>query len=176
MLLSARYYDPVAGRFLTRDPIDYRGGDWGLYGYVGNGVTRRVDATGRAWIDLPASWWQWLAALGLGAVDIVEVIILIHEGRVCLDSGAAIQVNGLNNQNNQAGGGLIGSNNGVTWMPAAPQQSVGRDGKMYWAWFENGEITNPQSGEREQDGVRQVSQWFPEWIYPFGSIPAPPPD
>ena len=45
-LLSRRYYDAEAGRFLTRDPIDYAGGDWRLYGYVRSGVTRRRDPIG----------------------------------------------------------------------------------------------------------------------------------
>jgi RHS repeat-associated protein len=44
-LLTNRYYDPAAGRFLTRDPINYSGGI-NLYSYVGNMPITRVDPEG----------------------------------------------------------------------------------------------------------------------------------
>jgi RHS repeat-associated protein len=46
LLLTHRYYDPTQGRFLTRDPIGYSGGV-NLYGYVGNGVERGIDPSGK---------------------------------------------------------------------------------------------------------------------------------
>ena len=46
VLLSRRYYDASVGRFLTRDPIDYAGGDWGLYGYVGGRPVGMADPAG----------------------------------------------------------------------------------------------------------------------------------
>jgi len=45
-----RYYDPVTGRWINRDPIEEHGGVM-LYGYVGN------DAGGR-WDLLGMSWWN----------------------------------------------------------------------------------------------------------------------
>ena len=44
-LLTQRYYDPSAGRFLNRDPISYNGGA-NLYGYVANGPIRYEDPSG----------------------------------------------------------------------------------------------------------------------------------
>ena len=44
-LLTHRYYDPPAGRFLTRDPISYKGGN-NLYAYVTNNPTNGSDPTG----------------------------------------------------------------------------------------------------------------------------------
>ncbi|HVA89454.1 MAG TPA: RHS repeat-associated core domain-containing protein, partial [Chloroflexota bacterium] len=44
-LLTRRYYDPSAGRFLNRDPISYRGGV-NLYGYVGNNPATWDDPPG----------------------------------------------------------------------------------------------------------------------------------
>jgi RHS repeat-associated protein len=42
----ARYYDPKAGRFITRDPISFAGGDGNLYGYVENNPINFVDPFG----------------------------------------------------------------------------------------------------------------------------------
>jgi RHS repeat-associated protein len=45
-----RYYRPDLGRWVTRDPIGFEGGDWNLYGYAGASPAWRVDATGLMWI------------------------------------------------------------------------------------------------------------------------------
>jgi RHS repeat-associated protein len=42
----ARYYDPKAGRFVTKDPISFAGGDVNLYGYVGNNPVNKKDPYG----------------------------------------------------------------------------------------------------------------------------------
>jgi RHS repeat-associated protein len=44
-LLTHRYYDPAAGRFLTRDPIGY-GGGVNLYAYVQNAPVDAIDPLG----------------------------------------------------------------------------------------------------------------------------------
>lgn len=44
-LLTHRYYDPQAGRFLTRDPIGYSGGV-NVYSYVKNNPINAADPTG----------------------------------------------------------------------------------------------------------------------------------
>jgi RHS repeat-associated protein len=45
LLLTNRYYDPAAGRFVTRDPIKYAGGI-NLYSYAGNNPNNNSDAEG----------------------------------------------------------------------------------------------------------------------------------
>ncbi|MCW1887021.1 RHS repeat-associated core domain-containing protein [Luteolibacter flavescens] len=45
-----RYYDPVTGRWPSRDPIEERGGV-NLYGFVGNDGIRYLDTDGRIWVD-----------------------------------------------------------------------------------------------------------------------------
>ncbi len=43
--LGARYYDTTAGRFVTRDPIGYKGGI-NLYGFTGNNPVNEMDPSG----------------------------------------------------------------------------------------------------------------------------------
>lgn len=44
----ARYYDPEIGRFISEDPIGFRGGA-DFYAYVGNSPVHRVDPSGLQW-------------------------------------------------------------------------------------------------------------------------------
>ncbi len=46
LLLGRRYYDPLAGRFLSRDPIGYGGKDPNLYRYAGNNPVSASDPSG----------------------------------------------------------------------------------------------------------------------------------
>jgi RHS repeat-associated protein len=49
-----RYYDPVTGRWPSRDPIGEREG-LNLYGFVGNSPTHKIDVLGNSELALPAS-------------------------------------------------------------------------------------------------------------------------
>jgi RHS repeat-associated protein len=42
----ARYYDPKVGRFVTKDPIGFAGGDFNLYNYVGGNPVNWADPLG----------------------------------------------------------------------------------------------------------------------------------
>lgn len=42
----ARYYDAEVGRFTTKDPIGFEGGDVNLYGYIGNNPINKKDPLG----------------------------------------------------------------------------------------------------------------------------------
>jgi RHS repeat-associated protein len=45
---GARDYDPITGRWMSKDPISFNGGDTNLYGYVGNDPVNFVDPSGLA--------------------------------------------------------------------------------------------------------------------------------
>ncbi|MFZ4404211.1 MAG: RHS repeat-associated core domain-containing protein, partial [Pseudobdellovibrionaceae bacterium] len=43
---GARTYDPSVGRWISKDPILFDGGDANLYGYVGNDPVNFIDPSG----------------------------------------------------------------------------------------------------------------------------------
>lgn len=44
---NARWYNPSVGRFISKDPIGFAGGDTNQYAYVGNGATNYGDPGGK---------------------------------------------------------------------------------------------------------------------------------
>ena len=59
---GARYYDAKAGRFITRDPIGFEGGDINLYGYVQNNPVNWIDPSGLRGGFMPpggGALWPW---------------------------------------------------------------------------------------------------------------------
>jgi RHS repeat-associated protein len=56
----ARYYDPKGGRFISKDPIGFAGGDVNLYRYVQNDPVKLVDPWGlEAWYNDSNHWTAW---------------------------------------------------------------------------------------------------------------------
>ena len=70
--LQTRYYDPVVGRFISRDSIEYADPEiicgLNLYAYCGNNPVMATDPTGRA------EWWEWLVA---GIVIIASAVAAV---------------------------------------------------------------------------------------------------
>ena len=66
----ARNYNSVVGRFVSQDPMGFKGGDTNLYRYVANDPTYRADPSGMVWW-LPdiylegqtrrGTGWPWIA-------------------------------------------------------------------------------------------------------------------
>jgi RHS repeat-associated protein len=88
----ARYYDPRAGRFLTKDPIGFPGGDFNLYRYVFNNPVNLIDPQGKAAIG---------AIIGLGIGIVSGASGAIAQGGSGFDIAVSTALGG-------AAGGLIG--------------------------------------------------------------------
>lgn len=63
MRFGARDYSAQIGRWLTKDPILFRGRDAGLYNYVGNDPVNAIDPSGLTkwdkWWGLPKDFQRW---------------------------------------------------------------------------------------------------------------------
>jgi len=60
MYYRGRYYHTVVGRFVSRDPIGYRGSKWNLYEYVGDRPIGRMDPLGLSFTP-SANMFRYLA-------------------------------------------------------------------------------------------------------------------
>ena len=77
-----RWFDPVAGRWLSEDPIGFGGGDGNLYRYVGNQVATYLDASGLEWFNNdwhdwinPIAWTSWIGTgVGEGAHAAIQFV------------------------------------------------------------------------------------------------------
>ena len=47
---GARYYDPEAGRWTSKDPILFDGGDSNIYGYAANDPVNKIDPSGLSYV------------------------------------------------------------------------------------------------------------------------------
>jgi RHS repeat-associated protein len=98
----ARYYDPMDGRFISKDPISFAGGDLNLYGMVQNNPVNCIDPyglsgmltiastgfkldQGHSWITyLPdnkhltsySTWGLWTNANGTGLLSNQEIALI----------------------------------------------------------------------------------------------------
>jgi RHS repeat-associated protein len=54
-----RYYDPGSGRWLSRDPLEEKGGN-NLYNFVNNNSTIYIDPRGLIWVLLDSEAWTQL--------------------------------------------------------------------------------------------------------------------
>ena len=58
---GARFYDPVLSRFMTMDPLAEKYYSISPYAYCGNNPIRRLDPTGKDWLDM-------VSGIGIGIV------------------------------------------------------------------------------------------------------------
>jgi RHS repeat-associated protein len=73
---GARDYDPQLGRWTSKDPIRFAGGDIGLYSYVGGDPINRVDPSGLVWWalindDVRSFVFDTYAKVGFTVVDLL---------------------------------------------------------------------------------------------------------
>lgn len=111
LYMRARFYDPEIGRFISKDPIGFAGGDLNLYAYVGNNPSNFIDPMG-----LSASLGGCLVKC---AADQFEITTIIGSAGV----GLGLPVIGARGKFAGATGGTsIASKCLSKWLP----QNLGR--------------------------------------------------
>ena len=68
--MGYRWYDPGLGKFISRDPIGFAGGDLNLYRYAENNPTNRIDPLGLS------AWTQFWGGAAT-AVDVVIIVVVV---------------------------------------------------------------------------------------------------
>jgi RHS repeat-associated protein len=56
--MGARWYDPMTGRFITKDPVRFTGG-FNLYAYAYNDPVNFIDPTGLDGLQIPPGTFDW---------------------------------------------------------------------------------------------------------------------
>jgi RHS repeat-associated protein len=70
----ARQHSPSRERFLSEDPIGFRGDDFNLYGYVLNSPTNRIDPSGLAGAACPGIALSFAGGTGLAGRKVAFVV------------------------------------------------------------------------------------------------------
>lgn len=86
--MRARYYDTDTGRFLSRDPLGFSGGDLNLFASVGGNSIARLDPMGTAWLKYDG----WLYRHTAWADDLRGSLkaIWMTAGEAVLDPGGTV--------------------------------------------------------------------------------------
>jgi RHS repeat-associated protein len=93
---GARDYDPHTGRWTSKDPIRFGGGDSNLYGYVLGDPVNFIDPTGEIWNFVGGF------VLGFGG-DVLYQMVVEGKSWNCVDTGQALIAGALGTV---GGGGL----------------------------------------------------------------------
>lgn len=118
--MQARYYDPVIGRFLQKDPIGYRD-QLNLYAYVGNDPVNKTDPTGlygqgSGWTE---AQWKRFNKIQLKAASRMEKTATKLEAKA-----AKLDAKG------KSGGDALRTKAGYLNAGASALRSDGKDGKV----------------------------------------------
>ncbi|MCW5933415.1 MAG: hypothetical protein KIT45_03835 [Fimbriimonadia bacterium] len=177
VMMGLRWYDPAVGRFLSMDPIRYRGGDTNLYGYVQNNPLAFVDPWG---LDA----WDWvhggLDALGLipGLGEIADGVnaglyaLRGKWGLAALSAAAMIPVVGsfATGAKHARKAIVIGESMGRVKDATRALQRAGVDARWYQAWKMNPFDFNTAMRRNEAWIKRKMREGYD--IYDIGLDPS----
>jgi RHS repeat-associated protein len=128
-----RMYDPEVRRFLSEDPIEFLGGDYNLYRFVGNNPTNYIDPSGLE------SWWQTIKIYAAATWE-----VFVEEPATAVVNGVTAVANDVGNnyqtlRNDGYGpvsAGLIGT---MATAGKPIDAAVQRTGEVYQQQRDNGE-------------------------------------
>ena len=127
-LMGVRYYDPITGRFLARDPIG-DGLNW--YSYANGNPVRYIDPTGESAWDTIKAGAAWVVGLperaAVGAVRAAGKV-LSRGTKIDKNKGIAADIRRARTANND----LKGIDPALDAVIARNQQAPGKAGKAYY--------------------------------------------
>jgi len=78
---TARFYDPVIGRYITRDPIGHNGG-FNLYAFARNDPQNYRDPRGLEWVEVECREVDIDLGVG-GSIGVGAAASLVVKGKLC---------------------------------------------------------------------------------------------
>lgn len=154
MILSRRHYDPTIGRWTSKDPIGFRGGDTNLYGYVFNDPVNFIDPTGKFFmLALPFS-----GAIVQGIAYSAALVSGLTTGWLINEITNVFQ--------NQPKRPMTGPPSGVIELPNGDKRFYDEDGNP---------TLDEDWGHDRGHGVPHFHDWFPVPGGGFERGPARPP-
>ncbi|MDH5607433.1 MAG: RHS repeat-associated core domain-containing protein, partial [Anaerolineae bacterium] len=128
---GARDYDAFTGRWTSKDPIGFAGGDVNLYGYVLNDPVNLIDPNGNLafLVAVPAiAGAIWAAAeLALSALDIINLVRDLFDSCVSWGEwGASAGLTALGIVGPGGGYGQLGKAANKNWGKYRPKGSTPR--------------------------------------------------
>ncbi len=125
---GAREYDQHIGRWLSKDPAGFGGGDTNLYAYAGSDPVNYIDPNGEVAFLAPVLWGIFAGAVGGGAleggVDLAGQLLSNGGDTGCVDWGSV--------GNSAAGGALYGGVAGGALAGLAAAVRLARAGRAAW--------------------------------------------
>ena len=169
---GARYYDPVVGRFMGVDPVDFQEGNlhsFNRYAYGNNNPNRYVDPDGRhpiLWAVFEAV--TWLGARQAATLAVVEAGAMVAAGASGPGiAGAEVMAARVASSATKGAGSFISVSESMSANAAAYQARVaGTSGSAYvvngvkFDGFANGILIDAKAGYAQFVKDGQFRSWF----------------
>ncbi len=169
---GAREYDPHLGRWMSKDPTGFGGGDTNLYAYAGSDPVNYIDPNGELAFFAPLLWGVFVQAAGGAAMDAAVELgsqLLDSDGDIGCVNWGSVGGSALTGAAQGAAGGAIGNLAKVARAARAARGGVcfvagtlveTEDGLRPIEEIEVGDLVWSRDDETGEEGWKAVVQTF----------------